>query len=44
MFTTNNRAELAEILFQQISNLEPELAEVLTNLILDMRDEDIIPL
>ncbi|KAG6368308.1 hypothetical protein INS49_002513 [Diaporthe citri] len=44
MFTITSRDELGEILFQRISTLEPELAEVLTSIILDMKDEDVIPL
>lgn len=44
MFVITSREELREILLLQISTLEPELAEGLTDLIMDMEDEDIIPL
>lgn len=44
MFVITSREELREIFLQQISTLEPELAEELTDMIMIMKDEDIIPL
>lgn len=44
MFVITSREELREILFSQVSNLEPELAESLTDTILEMDDEAITPL
>ncbi|KAL2291786.1 hypothetical protein FJTKL_11975 [Diaporthe vaccinii] len=44
MFSIRDRDELGEILFQQVSRLEPELAEILTDAILAMEDNDIIRL
>ncbi|KAK7718630.1 hypothetical protein SLS64_002590 [Diaporthe eres] len=44
MFSIRDRDELGEILFQQVSRLEPELAETLTSEILAMEDNDIIRL
>lgn len=44
MLTTGERDVIGEILFSEIYFLEPELAEVLTSMILEMEDEDILPL
>lgn len=44
MFSIRDRDELGEIVFQQVSRLEPELAEILTSAILAMEDNDIIRL
>lgn len=44
MLTTRERDGIGEILFQEVSLLEPELAEVLTSMMLEMEDEDILTL
>ena len=44
MFTPSSWQALGEVLRPQVSSLEPDLAQELTDMISEMEDEDIIQL
>lgn len=45
MSTINSRDDLRRILFRKVSRIEPEFApKLIDTMILEMKDEDLIPL